>query len=175
MISCCIQFSCWLFQLEQFEADTRSQGEAIHRMLFRCITNPPVESCRWQFHPSGGCNGKTRKQLLDDWQRCSSTIESMKPSAVYNLESYWSMFFFYTSLPPAQALQVISIFRSGARRLQFPIDCATIPPLESSVILDIFQWAKYIAAKLCPIYKQLSTITRAVFTQFFTLGDPNDT
>merc|ERR1719273_175947 len=79
---------------------------------------------------SGGCNGKTRKQLLDDLQRSSSTTESMKPSAVYNLESYQSILF-YTLLPPAQALQVISIFRSGVRCLRFPIDCATVPPLES--------------------------------------------
>ena len=31
--------------MEQFEADTRSQGEAIHRMLFRCIESyPHIES-----------------------------------------------------------------------------------------------------------------------------------
>ena len=35
------QLSCTTFQLEQFEADTRSQGEAIHRMLFRCIKSYP--------------------------------------------------------------------------------------------------------------------------------------
>ena len=160
--------------MEQFEADTRSQGEAIHRMLFRCIESyPHIESD--QLFLKGGCNGKTRKQLLDDWQRCSSTTESMKPSAVYNLESYRSIFFFYTLLPPAQALQVISIFRSGARRLRFPIDCATVPPLESSVILDIFQWAKYIDTNFCPTYKQPPTITETVLIQILTLGDPNNT
>jgi len=56
-------------QLEQFEADTRSQGEAIHRMLFRFISyiltlKPVARSDNFAF--SGGCNGKTRKQPLDD-------------------------------------------------------------------------------------------------------------
>ena len=95
-IGCMI--SCILFQLEQFEADTRSQGEAIHRMLFRYITYiltlNAVAGCdnfillRWlQWKDQKATVGRLTKVLFN--HREYEAISCLQP---WKLQiSYWSL------------------------------------------------------------------------------------